>query len=444
MRFRFGLAAAVLGFVVIAAGCESTPSEPAPPTPQAAATRPAPASEGEILYARQCAACHGAALEGGSALSLTAASFQRDFGSVFDLYNYLNEAMPMNAPGSLTEDQYLRVIEHILERRGVAFQPPLLRVDAATIALGGANATAVTTIPPTPRPIGAAVRFAPPERSTTPTPATVGPNQPPGPPTLRQPALGPQLDISPYFVWFETETFTDPDAGDAQTATEYEVWDADSKVLVWRAVVEGASSRADLRSGTFVGPLRGRMGLMMKHAYRIRARVRDASGDPASEWSAWSPWMQRFVAAPTSGGRPSAYPLQLADVRMGSLRWTGPDGGAIELPEGSAEPSAIEILAGNRVVYRLEGRAGVGNAETDAAALPELASVFLRISTGDADVLPAPDSTIAFENSLGRTLAVHLPGLALGRGESVVLAAAANGSTYWEPDSVLDADTAPT
>ena len=427
---------------VIAAACEATPSEPAPPAPQAAA-RPAAPSDGEILYARQCAACHGAALEGGSAPSLAAASFQRGFGSVLDLYNYLKEAMPMNAPGSLTEDQYLSVIEYILQRRGVAFQPPLLRMDAATIALGGANATAVTTIPPTPRPIGAVARVAPPERSATPAAVAVGTNQPPAPPTLRQPALGPQHDISPYFVWFATGTFTDPNPGDAQTATEYEVWDADSKVLVWRAVVEGVSSRADLRSGTFMGPLRGRMGLLMNRVYRIRARVRDASGDPASEWSAWSLWTQRLVAAPTSGDRPSAYPLQLADVRRGSLRWTGPDGVALKLPEGSADPSVIEILAGNRVVYRLEGREGVGNVETDAAPLPELASVFVRITTGDADVLPAPDSMITFENSLGRTLAVHLPGLALGRGESVVLAAAANGSTYWEADSVLDADSAP-
>ncbi len=399
-------------------------------------------SEQQNLYAQHCAECHGPNLEGGSGPSLVGPRFQKGFETGFDLFKYVESAMPMNSPKSLSETEYLKIIELILVKRGVQFAEPLTRTGTIQIALvEEGEVAAVPTIPHAPLAIGTPPPLSAVVAATAaPTPQSgASRNRPPARPKLIEPTAGPDGDISPYFLWFQTSEFEDSNAGDSLTGTEYEIWDASADRLAWRATVDGDRSATQLNMGRFVGPLKDRLGLLMDRAYKMRARVRDSSGDAAGEWSPWSPWVNHFVARPATGERPSAHRLRLMDIASGSLRLTGPDGAPIELPTGQAKPPTIEILNGGHTYYTISGQAEPGNRETDFDSQARYGSVFLRISSGDAEVLPVPDSTISFTNELGAEVRIHLPGLALGGNQTVLLGVAGNGSTYWEADTALDA-----
>ena len=434
------LAALLLAGAAIVGACSPGPSDAPVPVAEPTPTPPRPdvTSEGGVLYARHCAECHGEAFEGGSGPPLVGQPFTRGFQTVFDLFKYVQSTMPMNAPDSLTETQYLAILESVLDRRRIEFARPLLRADTATIALAeDAATTSVVTVPPVPSPVGTPVSHPPPASTVVEQAAATG-NTPPSAPELTDPIPGPNGDISPYFVWFETGPFSDPDLSDRLTATQFEVLDATLNTPVWHTTLEGPAARADLQSGTFIGPLAGRLGLEMGRVYAIRARVRDGSGDSQTEWSPWSSTVLRIVAAPVTGERPSSYPRRVSGAQAGTLTWTGPAGQPIELPAGLSQPSSVEILAGRRPLFTITAHPGVA---VQIAAEPpgdRLESLVVRITSGDAEVLPVPDSTLRFVDMLGREVNVHLPGLALGPNQTILLSVATTGSTFWEPDDVLD------
>ncbi len=86
------------------------------------------ASDGALVYAGQCAACHGDKLQGvkatgGPALvggrgTLTAKTPVKTVESSWPyattLFDYVKRAMPFNAPGSLSDDQVYAVVAYIL------------------------------------------------------------------------------------------------------------------------------------------------------------------------------------------------------------------------------------------------------------------------------------------------------------------------------------------
>jgi alcohol dehydrogenase (cytochrome c) len=82
------------------------------------------ARAGAVVYEQNCAACHGAALQGSVALSLSSLQFLRHWAdglhTVGDLFDLIKERMPKQAPGSLTERQYLEVTSFILSKNGYA------------------------------------------------------------------------------------------------------------------------------------------------------------------------------------------------------------------------------------------------------------------------------------------------------------------------------------
>jgi cytochrome c len=88
------------------------------------------AERGRDLYARQCAACHGATgKEGpadllvGGAGTLTTARPLKTVGSFWPyaatLWDYLNRAMPYDRPGSLTPDDVYAVTAYVLFLNGI-------------------------------------------------------------------------------------------------------------------------------------------------------------------------------------------------------------------------------------------------------------------------------------------------------------------------------------
>lgn len=86
------------------------------------------AAEGALVYAGQCAACHGANLQGvkatgGPALvggrgTLTAKkpvkTVESSWPYATTLFDYVKRAMPFNAPGSLSDNQVYAVVAYIL------------------------------------------------------------------------------------------------------------------------------------------------------------------------------------------------------------------------------------------------------------------------------------------------------------------------------------------
>ncbi len=89
------------------------------------------AKAGELAYASQCAACHGAKLLGPNAPALIGSDVMQTFDTVAGLYNYIAVAMPPQAPGRLDEDQYLEIVAFILKENGARAGTVPLRLDQA-------------------------------------------------------------------------------------------------------------------------------------------------------------------------------------------------------------------------------------------------------------------------------------------------------------------------
>ena len=80
-----------LAVVVGEAGNQQTPNLPA-------------------IYAKECAVCHGANLQGVSAPALTGPSFGRSHLNGAQLRTVVVQTMPLTAPGSLKPDEYAAVM----------------------------------------------------------------------------------------------------------------------------------------------------------------------------------------------------------------------------------------------------------------------------------------------------------------------------------------------
>jgi polar amino acid transport system substrate-binding protein len=82
----------------------------------------AQATQGAGLYASKCAMCHGVQLEGGAGPPLSGPNMttlgQKTHLSVGDMFTYITTNMPMNAPASLSHDQYVVILAYILKQNG--------------------------------------------------------------------------------------------------------------------------------------------------------------------------------------------------------------------------------------------------------------------------------------------------------------------------------------
>jgi alcohol dehydrogenase (cytochrome c) len=78
-------------------------------------------SRGAAVYAQDCAQCHGASLRGDSGPPLTGQTFHQAYGtgSAAQLYDFISRQMPQDAPGSLSQQQYLDVTGYILSQNGI-------------------------------------------------------------------------------------------------------------------------------------------------------------------------------------------------------------------------------------------------------------------------------------------------------------------------------------
>lgn len=105
-------------------------------------------AEGEQVYSRTCAACHGADLEGnkdigapkliGGRGTLTDAKPVKTVESYWPyastLFDYVHRSMPMDAPGSLSADEVYAVSAYVLGRADIISDDPDTTLDAGTLA----------------------------------------------------------------------------------------------------------------------------------------------------------------------------------------------------------------------------------------------------------------------------------------------------------------------
>jgi PQQ-dependent dehydrogenase (methanol/ethanol family) len=120
----------------------------------------AQAARGGAVYMQSCSECHGAHLEGQAGPPLTGESFDALYGqgTAAELYDFTSRQMPQNAPGSLTQAQYLDVTAYLLARNGMpAGSAPLqisslartrVTVHAATSTPGKSNSDEIVRVAP--------------------------------------------------------------------------------------------------------------------------------------------------------------------------------------------------------------------------------------------------------------------------------------------------------
>lgn len=231
---------------------------------------------------------------------------------------------------------------------------------------------------------------------------------PPSTPAFVEPAHDGQA-VSPADVHMVTSAFADTD-GDKHLCTDWQIVRDDE--IVWEApCAEGAEKdHIHLGDGRLTGSHADRSELLPDTGYAVRARHRDDSGEPTTEWSDWAERNFR-TTTPTP-----VVPMMIRDV-LGepSPRWsiTPPAGAALRLERVDGEP-LLEIRDA---------------AADDENGLSAPALVRAVLTAGEAAwALPASELSFEDQNGIART--IYLPALELAPEEARVFWVSENGSTH--------------
>jgi mono/diheme cytochrome c family protein len=94
------------------------------------------ASRGKTLYSKECASCHGQALDGsGQAPPLSGADFKGNWNgqTVDDLFEKVQTSMPGDQPGKLSRAQNADILAFVLGNNGFPAGSKELSSDAAVL-----------------------------------------------------------------------------------------------------------------------------------------------------------------------------------------------------------------------------------------------------------------------------------------------------------------------
>lgn len=134
------------------------------------------AERGAVLYQQQCAACHLPDLQGSfEAVALRGSAFADNWRNrtPAQMLDLLQRTMPTQAPGSLSEDEYLDIIAFLLQANGIAARADALATNSKAVLFIGDD-TGELNIPariPTPGLAGTAP--SPDSRNAIPEIATI-------------------------------------------------------------------------------------------------------------------------------------------------------------------------------------------------------------------------------------------------------------------------------
>ncbi len=105
------------GQVALADASNSIGGEARGPLPKSTGSAPyttQQVAQGSQVYAKACAICHGANLQGMSAPALTGPGFGHSHLNASQLRTVVTQSMPLMAPGSLKPDEYASVMAYLL------------------------------------------------------------------------------------------------------------------------------------------------------------------------------------------------------------------------------------------------------------------------------------------------------------------------------------------
>ena len=126
----------MLALAALPAACASRSSKDASAPP---AYRSVQAETGEQGYLANCSMCHGVRLEGGPGPALRGvrmrALARAQHLRVGDVFWTVAKQMPLNQPGSLTDQQDVEIMAYILESNGYTAGSRALTYDAAIHSL---------------------------------------------------------------------------------------------------------------------------------------------------------------------------------------------------------------------------------------------------------------------------------------------------------------------
>ncbi|MEO7039942.1 MAG: cytochrome c [Candidatus Elarobacter sp.] len=132
---------AALAGVALAGPARSTSAAAARAVPALYTT--AQATKGAKTFETQCSSCHGEHLEGGVGPALKGPNLVRLAKktklAIGDVFSFLSLQMPLNAPASLSHDQYVSIMAFLLKSNGYPAGSKALTYPGAT------NSTVVMT-----------------------------------------------------------------------------------------------------------------------------------------------------------------------------------------------------------------------------------------------------------------------------------------------------------
>jgi len=257
--------------------------------------------------------------------------------------------------------------------------------------------------------------------------ALLSANTAPNAPIITEPASNGQI-VSSADVHMEAAVFSDPDAGDTHVCSDWQIMTVTPSQTVWQASCVGGIEKVHIHlgDGTFVNAYAGRHDLIPEIDYKLRVRHRDSSGDPATEWSAWSE--RTFRTAPLS----AILPMEVEDVvQPPTPQWVSTGGPAIILPADATPPSLKLESGSGQLLLAIRGLNGSSNQIENPAALAGHVELRVSIDTGSLAVpLVLPQSKLSFTDEHGGGHSIYLPSLSLTPPQTVYFWISINGSSY--------------